>query len=344
MLKKEGKRAEPEERGRLDKRAVEGFMLKLVSGAIFEVKGLVHPPGLVVAYPRYVPTERGELMKVYPWAERLELLRGRFKAYMRFDPVLGDEFCEVPWRDVARTFDPVEALGRLRERDTLDPVERDAVELAELLRAEAGMPWRAIGLTGSVMLGLHKPSSDVDIVIYGREEAKKAHEALRSLMSSGILRPYGLEELVRLHAFRSTDTPMDFKTFAQVERRKVMQGFFRGREYFMRFVASKEPEPYGAVRFSRAGRATIRATVVSDEEAIFTPCSYGIADVEVLDGPELGPIRAICSFRGRFCEHARPGERVLAKGKLELVIEPGREAWYRLVVGNEPGDFFTPML
>ena len=319
-------------------------MLKLLSGAIFEVKGLIHPPGLVVAYPRYIPTEKGEFVKVYPWAERFKLLKGPFKAYMRFDPVLGDEFCEVPWRDVARTFDPVEALERLRRRDMLDPVEQDAVELAELLKAEAGIPWRTVGLTGSVMLGLHKPSSDVDIVIYGREEARRAHEALKNLMSSGALRPYGLEELKKLHAFRSTDTPMDFKTFARVERRKVMQGFFKNREYFMRFVASKEPEPYGAVRFSKAGRATIRATVVSDEEAIFTPCSYEIADIKVLEGRDLGPIKAICSFRGRFCEHAKPGERVIAKGKLELVMEPGREAWYRLLVGNEPGDFFIPLL
>jgi len=328
----------------LTEKAVEGFMLGLVSGAVFEVKGLIHPPGMVVAYPRYVSAGDGKLVKVYPWAERFRLLKGPFRAYVRLDPVLGDEYCEVPWRDVARLFDPVEALGELRERCALDPVEADAVELAELLKEEAGIPWRALGLTGSIMLGLHGQGSDVDLVVYGREEARKAHEALKCLMSSGALRPYGLEELRRLHALRSTDTPMDFETFARVERRKVIQGLFRGREYFMRFVVSREPEPYGAVRFSRAGRATIRATVVSDEEAIFTPCSYGITDVEVLEGPEFEPIRAICSFRGRFCEHARPGERVVAKGKLELVVEPGRGAWYRLVVGNEPGDFFVPVL
>ena len=325
------------------KKAVEGFMLKLVSNAIFEVKGLIHPPGLLIAYPRYVPALGGQLVKVYPWIERFELLRGPFKAYVRFDPVLGDEFCEVPWRDVARLYDPVEALEELRKRDELDPVERDAVELAELLKEEANIPWRAIGLTGSIMLGLHKPSSDVDIVVYGRGEAMRAHEALRNLMSSGALRPYGPAELRKLHTFRSKDTPMEFDVFARVERRKVIQGFFGTREYFIRFVVSREPEPYGAVRFSRVGRATIRALVVGDEEAIFTPCSYEIADVEVLEGPELEPIRAICSFRGRFCEHAKRGEQVIARGKLELVMERGGRGWYRLVVGNEPGDFFKPL-
>ena len=326
------------------RRAVEGFMLRLRSGAFFEVKGLIHPPDRVVAYPRYVPNPsapRG-LRKVYSWAERHQLLEGPFRHYMCFDPVLGDAFCEVPWPDVAELYDPVEALSALRRRGELDPVEADAVELAELLKAEAGIPWRSLGLTGSVMLGLHRLDSDVDLVVYGRPEARRAHEALRALMSSGILRPYRLEELRRLHRFRSVDTPMDFGTFVAVESRKVIQGFFRGREYFIRFVASREPEPYGRLRFRAIGRATVEATVVDDEEAIFTPCSYRVSDIRMLEGPDVEPLRAICSFRGRFCEHARPGERVLAGGKLEAVFEPGGDTWYRLVVGNQPGDFFTP--
>ena len=42
---------------------IEGFMVELPSGVIFEVKGLLHPPGKVLAYPRYLPDPAGDRVR-----------------------------------------------------------------------------------------------------------------------------------------------------------------------------------------------------------------------------------------------------------------------------------------
>jgi predicted nucleotidyltransferase len=74
--------------------------------------------------------------------------------------------------------------------------------------------------------------------------------------------------------------------------------------------------------------------------AIFTPCSYKISSVEVLEGTTT-LISEIVSFRGRFCEQASEGDTVIAQGKVETVFEKGRESHSRLLIGNQVTDFMV---
>jgi predicted nucleotidyltransferase len=62
--------------------------------------------------------------------------------------------------------------------------------------------------------------------------------------------------------------------------------------------------------------------------------------MQILRGPRISDLAYIVSFRGRFCEHARKGEKVIAQGKVELIKEANREH-HRLMLGNKPQDFIT---
>ena len=64
----------------------EGDFIETFDGNIFDVKGLVHPPGKVIAFIRYTPNQRGDrkkgkvtYQKVYPLHERYELLQEKFR-------------------------------------------------------------------------------------------------------------------------------------------------------------------------------------------------------------------------------------------------------------------------
>jgi predicted nucleotidyltransferase len=201
-----------------------------------------------------------------------------------------------------------------------------------------------LGVSGSLLVGLHAATSDIDPVVYGVENGRKVHAALRKLLEEGDtpFKPYGLEDLRRLFAFRSKDTYMGFEDFVKVESRKVFQGKFMDKDYFVRFVKdwSEVEEKYGDIHYRDCGYAKIEATVVDDAEAIFTPCTYKIEDVKVVEGPKLQPIREIASFRGRFCEQARKGETIIAQGKLERVADQKRGCeYFRLLLGNKPTDY-----
>jgi predicted nucleotidyltransferase len=51
--------------------AREGDLIRTKSGVVFDVKGLVHPPNRIIAFPRFIPSEgTGEtfLIKSTVWA------------------------------------------------------------------------------------------------------------------------------------------------------------------------------------------------------------------------------------------------------------------------------------
>ena len=97
-------------------------------------------------------------------------------------------------------------------------------------------------------------------------------------------------------------------------------------------------ERYGTILYKPVGYAKIKAKIVDDLEAIFTPCCYKIENVEILEGPHVEPIEEIVSFRGRFCEQAKSSEVVIAQGKVERLQREGDREHFRLLLGNKVSD------
>lgn len=326
---------------------VEGDFVETIEGLIFDVKGLVHPPDAVIAYVRYVPCARGTrkrggtgYRKLYSLEEREKFLRMRYPEYIRFDPVFGTTVQAVPRGRIAVHYDPYVKLKDMMLSEDLDPVEEAAVELARLMMEEAGLGPGSVGVTGSILVGLHTDSSDIDLVVRGERNAKRAYAALLSLREKGLIEPHDDQTIRRLYRFRSEDTPLPFEVFTKMESRKVLQGIFRGREFYVRLIKEREEcgERYGDRVYVPLGTQRIRAEVVDAEDSIFTPCKYIVSNVEVLEGPRQTTVREVVSLRGRFCELAREGERIVARGKLELVRCRDGSIHYRLLLGRR-GDY-----
>jgi predicted nucleotidyltransferase len=334
-------------------RAREGELIKTKDNVIFDVKGLVHPPNKVIAFPRFIPSPRGSrghrtdlYRKVYSLTERFKFLEQKAPDLIVHDPVFDETLCEVPIGTIKKHYKPIEKLRRLRSSKTLGDLERKAVQLAETLKEAADIPWSSVGISGSLLVGLHTPASDIDPVVYGVENCRKAYAALQSLLKAddSHFKPYSRGDLQALFDFRSKDTIMSFEDFARVESRKAFQGKFNGTDYFIRFVKdwSQTTEQYGDVCYRNCGYAKVAATVADDSEALFTPCTYRIENAQVIEGSKLQPILEIASFRGRFCEQARKGEAITAQGKVERVIDKKQEReYYRLILGNKPSDYMA---
>jgi len=243
-------------------------------------------------------------------------------------------------------YDPIEKLRLLRKTNNLETLERKVVQLTDELKEESGIAWSSIGISGSVLVGLHTVKSDIDPIVYGVENSRRAYEALEALLKDDAsnFKQYTREELRGLFDFRSKDTIMSFEDFARVERRKAFQGMFEGTDYFIRFVKdwNQLTEQYGDIRYKNVGYAKIKASIADDSEALFTPCTYRIENVTVAEGTKLEPILEIVSFRGRFCEQARKGETIIAQGKVELVTSKREEqAHYRIILGNNLSDYMV---
>ncbi len=334
---------------------LEGFALETQDGLIFTVKGLIHPPQAVVAYLRYVPDAQGQrerhgvrYRRVYHFHEQVHILETRFPDYLFFDPVFGQQLQGVPRAHLRRIYDPRRQLAELRQRGPADAAEEAALHFCELLSREAGVPLSSLGVSGSVLLGLHTPASDLDVVVYGSGPARQVHRALRKLLSDPGSEVTPLDEagLQALHSAHAADTGVPLADFIRLQQRKVNEGRYRGREYFIRFVkdAAEVGEEYGDRRYTPLGPACIQARVLGDEEALLTPCCYQVGEVRFLAGAPVSDLQEVTSYRGRFADQARIGEQVIAKGELERVTWRDGTTYHRLIVGGRQGDYLVALL
>jgi uncharacterized protein len=334
-------------------KAREGDLIKTISNVVFDVKGLVHPPNKVIAFPRFIPSTQGTRQgkdalygKVYSLGDRFKYLQENHPDLIVFDPVFGETLCEVPVDKISEHYQPSEKLASLRADKNLSVLENKALRLATTLKKKADIPWSAIGISGSIMAGLTNEKSDIDPLVYGVENSHKAYSALKELRTttdSGF-KPYSREELQTLFDFRSKDTQMSFEDFEKVENRKAFQGMFMGIDYFIRFVKEWDEtnEQYGDVCYKNSGYARITANIADSSDSLFTPCTYKLKDVAVVEGAKLTPIKEIVSFRGRFCEQATNTEAIEAQGKVELVTDKKNSSeYYRLIIGNKPSDYMV---
>ena len=197
-----------------------------------------------------------------------------------------------------------------------------------------------------MLIGLHKDASDLDVAVFGTENCGQVHQALKKLLDLSLcpelcrLDSQGTRDLYRQ---RVTDTRMAFDEFANAERRKVNQGSFRNRMYYIRFIKDlwETEEKYGFLHYAAVGRVRIEALIADDREAIFTPCTYKLHGVCDAKGTPLPEIKEIVSFRGRFCEQARTGEKIVSEGTLECVRDSEGNIGYRLLLGNFPEDIMV---
>ncbi len=342
------------------RQVIEGWAVETYGGLIFTVKGVVHPPDRVIAYLRYLPDASGErraghgplqgntYRRVYREIDQLRALAELHPEYVARDPMLGMVVQSVPWPDVVRVHDPLRRLRELRElreSGATTDIENDAVRLAELIAEAGGVGLGRLGITGSLLVGLDEPSSDLDLLVLGEAAGWAVRDALLALLAepNGPLKRPNAAALRALHNLHRDDTPLTFAQFCRAQARKVNEGTFAGRGYFLRFVrtAQESGESYGEPSYAPGGEARVSAVVTSAAGALFTPNHYALGDVEFLEGTPVEDLREVVSHRGRFAEQAVSGEAVEAQGRLERVMPGTGSGWHRLVVGGRSGEYLV---
>jgi len=329
--------------------AREGDFIETIDNLIFDVKGLVHPPDRVFAYVRYIEDPNGDrerngkkYKKIYSLNERDSFLRKNYPQYLYFDPYLNRIIESVPLINISKHYKPIERLKEMYKKfPILDKIEKEAMEMVLLLIEEANISLNNIGISGSILVNLYNNFSDIDLIIYGKENCLKIYKTLNEIIGKNIfIKKYSIEDLKKLYDFRVKDTNISFEDFLKVEKRKVFQGKFKNRDYFIRFIKEFEEnnEKYGDKTFIPMGYTCIKAKVIDDSDSIFTPCCYIIDEVKYMDNLNYKPLKQIISYRGRFCEQAKIGEKIIAQGRIEKVSLKNEE-YYQLVIGENIKDF-----
>ena len=118
----------------------------------------------------------------------------------------------IPINLIKEIYYPEQAVTRLLGMESPDNKQSDAIGIINTLLA-MGFKKDYIGITGSIMLDIHNENSDVDIIIYGREQFLKIRKYIKnSLDKVGI---NSLTQAMWKDAYERRDCALSFNEFSQ---------------------------------------------------------------------------------------------------------------------------------
>jgi len=318
-------------------------------GMFFCVTGYLHPPGKYTAYLKYSPAPMGkwksgeisyrrelEYYHVGKVADTIAYLERNYPQYVYHCPVRGIKFSMVPWEHVRKYYRPEQRLKEILETPR-DPLEEEVCAFVSEITAYTGIKGRDLGVTGSILLGIHDSRfSDIDLLVYGLENALRVRAMMKEGRSAKIHPVTGMD-LEDWCASVAENFPPTYQEARYLAGRRWNYGFFEGR-YFSIHPTRKDEEireNYGDRIYQEKGVARIRAIVSDASESLFTPALHRIEGVEVLEGgveaQRAAPLlKEVISYEGLFRDVVDDGEEIEARGKLESV----NNRYYRLVIGT----------
>ncbi|MFX1358019.1 MAG: hypothetical protein ACFFA8_12145 [Promethearchaeota archaeon] len=320
----------------------------------FDVKGYHHPKDRKICYIRFYPDKTGDRIKdnlsykkVYAFNERFSLLREKFPQYLFYSNQFDLELQGVKFEDIKNIYHPRDCLKNLQIKNSLNSIEKKSKELCELFIDKGEIPKESIGISGSLMVGLNKIDSDIDIIIYGTTTSLNFQTNLEEILEySNTCRRYNSNEYRSHYHWRVGGSDIKFEDFFKSEQRKLHQGKFQNTDFFIRYIKSPKDwkGTYYDYQYKNLGRVKIKAKIINSSDSIFTPCSYKIEPLSLLESDltfkdfNIREITEINSFRGRFSEQAKDGELVLVEGKLEKVCYRSRENYFRILLSDQIKD------
>jgi len=366
---------------------IEGDFIESKSGHIFEIKGFHQPQDQTIAFIRYAPTGKSPSLeierrkrinslncsleyykKIYPLNEKFQYIQENHPEYLLSHPNYYFQLQAVRNSEIKEHFLPNKFLQILHNSKEILPsssVLKDALDLCLYLSKSSGVSNEYIGITGSLLVGLQNEESDIDLIVYGYENSIKIRKVIKDNYQNQDenhpLRAYSIKNYRNLYKTRAKGSNISFQTFLQYEIRKLHQGKFRNRDFFIRFLEHsnrneyKNENQFENRKIKTLGRIGISGEVVNDEYWWTTPSCVIIADVTIENAKDLIPdsldllnqyslkitdIYQIISLRGRYTENVRLLERFHVSGSLELVIPNEKDPYMQISLGTSPEDYF----
>jgi hypothetical protein len=330
--------------------------LQTREGFFFCVVGSLHPPDRVISYLKYVPAKLGlwgkgkkrfrRVMRAYTIPNLLEtfsFLERNYPQYLFHSPFYNITMTAVPHEHLAEHYKAEEKLAQLVQASRLDPLQKKLIRFTSFLAGTSKVPPKFFGVTGSILLAIHRPEfSDMDITVYGLKNSLATKEALTKAYSSsnsGVKRFEG-SLLKTWCESKSQRYPLMPDEAQRIYERKWNIGFFENTPFSIHPVKLEQEvnEEYGDRTYHPVGPATVRAVVYENSDCLFLPSVYRVGEVNIEEGLQVADIEEIVSYEGLYDNLAEVGESVVARGKLERVVDrkTGRE-YHRILVGSPEG-------
>jgi predicted nucleotidyltransferase len=306
----------------------------------FATTAYLHPEDRILSFLRYVPDKNGERSKngrkytKVDSKQAYKFLSSKYPEYLYNCDITGIKMMGVPLNKVKEILHPEKRLKEIINNSNNNDLLNKVVKLSDIFHEHARIPYSKMGVSGSILTGLYDPSvSDIDFVIYGLRNHRKALETFGKIKDKTDLKSISDKYWAQLYKKRIKDTSLSYEEFRWYEKRKNNRGVIDGTLFDILLTRdwNEIKGKYGEEKFESLGTAMVKCRVKDAMAAFDNPAVYKIEDVNILEGRDVD-ITEIASFTHTYSGQVKEGEKIIVRGKLEKVTGPNSR--YRIVVGT----------
>jgi len=268
----------------------------------------------VLCFLRYMHTSEGWLKVDTEQAN--ELLTQQHSHYLHYSSVLDTYLHAVEIPQILKHHQPRQRLQQLLNQTNLDAIETDLLHLCQLLQ-QGGVDLTQLGVTGSLLLGVQKSGSDIDIVCYNRAVFHQCRELMSQLLEQGALQD--LYEADWRDSYQRRAGELSYADYVWHERRKLNKALVNYRKFDLSLL---EPTlDTESIRYQKRGSVIVQTKVADDYYAFDYPAVFKLDHDEFTE---------VVSFTATYTGQAQTGEWIEVSGQ----VEQTPEGLKRLVVGS----------
>jgi predicted nucleotidyltransferase len=275
--------------------------------------------------------------------ETFRLLEKEYPQYLFYSPFYNVLMTAVPLESMSKHYRPEEKLAQILETQHSDMLQKKLKRFVLLLAERSGVPSGNFGVTGSILISIHRLKiSDLDVTVYGYKNSLAIKRALidaYSVKELGITRFEG-SILAAWCKNKTHAHPLTYEDALQIYKRKWNVGSFEGTRFSVHPVKLEEEvtEEYADKVYEGVGNAIVGAVVHQNADSMFLPAVYQVREAKVIKGPPVTDIEEVVSYESLYGDIADVGETILVKGKMEQVTDKkNKRKYHRILVGSPEG-------
>jgi len=289
--------------------------VETTEGLIFAVVETGVEQENILCFLRYV-RNNGQWGKVSTEQANLHL-KQNYPQFIYFSPSKQAHLHAVSLDKVFHHHQPRVRLKKLLANNSLDKVERDLQVLCSLFEGQ-GLNLDKIGITGSILIGAQKSSSDIDLVFYSREVFNQTRTITQDLIKQGRLSQLNEDQWKESWDRRSCD--LSYKEYVWHEKRKFNKAMINKRKFDLSLV-SVSSDNSGFKQYTKLQSIVLKVQITDDSLAYDYPAEFLI---------NHNQIKSIVCYTATYTGQAIANEWVEVAG----VIEQTDDGLKRIVVGS----------
>jgi len=291
--------------------------IQTAEGLIFAVVSYQQHQQKVGCFLRYIKI--GHAWQKVATDQANQLLQQHYPQYLYQSEQFDAAFHAVAVEDIFIHHQPEQQLQLLLQNQPQDRLQEKLHNLVTIL-VRNGVDGDFLGLTGSMLINQQTTKSDIDLVIYGRENFNKARQAVQLAITNGELTV--LDRQLMEDNFQRRAGELAFDEFAWHENRKHNKAVIEGSKFDIGMVCLQDALTHDDGYYRKDGIKTVVATIIDDKFAFDFPASYKIDDQDTPD---------ILVYTHTYVGQAKQGEKIKVSGAVEVNVSTGNR---RLIVGS----------